>query len=177
MTWDQKSEAPPVLIQKTARLLPAPPEQAQQTRRSFFRVLKDIWNAVKGYTADDIARLKEGGVQQVEGKGQTAVAEAKAKVAEAAERHAKAELNLAEARKADAEAYATKKKADGEYAKNVADAMVTVVEAMSRIKQAGGSVSFDLNQIERLLCQGKEEFPNDPQITSVQIESISEKTT
>jgi hypothetical protein len=174
MQLKPKNEAPVLLIQETAKLLHALPEQTARNRRSFLRVIRDIWIAVKGYTADDINRLKEGGVQQVEGRGQTAIAEAKAKTAEAAERHAKAELNLAEAQKAKAEAYALKRKADGEYAKDTAAALATVVETMSRIKQDGRRGSFDSPLPERLLDQAKMEFPADTHFHSVETDPASE---
>lgn len=159
----EQSEEQVVLVQKTAKMLPVPAGQEQKARRGFFKVLADIGKAIKGYTADDIGRLKEGGVQKVEGEGQKAIAEAQAKVAEAAKLHAEAELKRAEAElkraevsKAKAEAYATARKADGEYAKDVAAAWNSFQEAQSRIKQAGGSVSFDFEQIFHLLCRGEQ---------------------
>ncbi|MGO9202360.1 MAG: hypothetical protein ACLQM8_17675 [Limisphaerales bacterium] len=172
-----------VLIQRTAKLLPVPSGTPKKARRSSFRLLADICRAIGGYTAEDLARLKEGAVLQVEGKGQTAIAEAQAKVAEAAERHAKAEHERAEAVKAraeavkaTAEAYAIKRKADGEHAKDMATAVNQVAEAISRIKPPGGEFAFDIAQLEKLLSKGQRHFPDDKHIQTPDVQAALPST-
>lgn len=146
-----ESEVTPVLIGKTAKLLPAPQGQEKRARRSFGLVVQDIWNAVRGYTAEDVSRLKEGGIQIVEGKGRLPNAEAAVKVAEAAKLHAEAEEIRARAEKTQAEAGAIRSKTRIEEIKGVASAYSDFVDVASKFKQAGGNVAFDMEQLQKLI--------------------------
>jgi hypothetical protein len=157
MSWVPETEERSALIQREAKALPAPAGASTNTRKSFSMMARRFVTWIQGYTVDDINRLKEGGVQLVEGKGQTAIAEAKAKIGEAAEHHAKAEHELAQANKANAEAYAIRKKAEGDYLREQSEAFIRVQEAISRIKQQGGTVAFDEKQLLALVAYVREE--------------------
>jgi hypothetical protein len=146
MSWQPEQaeeEAQQLLIQKTAKALPAPKGLEKKAKLGFLGMVSRLLGAIKGYLVDDLNRLKESGVQIVEGKGQKELAEAKAKITEAAERQANAELKNAEAEQIRAETPASVAKIEAETLKLRAEAFATVLDAISKIKQAGGSVVFD----------------------------------
>ena len=172
MEWTPEQEQEDqalVIVSKTAKPLSRPSatsQQQKQKERAFFCTVRNAWNWLRGYTAEDVAKLKEAGIQKLQGEGLKPLAEARAKVGEAAERHANAEKLRAEAEKAKAEADAIRRKADGEYAKDISIAVQNVADAMSKIKQAGGTVAFDEQQLLKLLTEGQKRFPEDRQIAA-----------
>jgi hypothetical protein len=113
-------------------------------RKGFVALMQKWWSAIRGYTVEDIDRLKEGGVQQVEGKGRLAIAEAEAKLAEAAKLHAESE-------KYKAEAYHIRKAADRDMLSAQVEAFERFEAAISRIKQQGGEVAFSSEEIKSLI--------------------------
>ena len=106
--------------------------------------MKRLWASIKGYTSSDIDRLKEGGIRQVEGKGNLALAEAEAKIAEASKLHAEAE-------RIRAESYRIKISANVELLKAQVDAFERFEAASSRIRQQGGEVAFSGEELKSLI--------------------------
>lgn len=148
------------IVPKSATPLPVPSAEVLRQRRGFFRTIGVWFGLLRDYTAEDINRLKEAAVSHVEAQVANKMAEAELKVAEAAKQHAEAEEVLARR-------YATRIKAEGDYAKNMAEAFEKLTLAISRIKEAGGSISFDQEQLMRLLTRGGQEFPEDEHILKV----------
>jgi hypothetical protein len=138
---------------------------AGQPSNWFFRVVADCWRAVRGYAADDISRLKEAGVLQVEAKAQKDLAEAKEKIANAARLHAEAE-------KFRSEAYAIRVTADTNLLEAQVKALERIEAIISAIRQKGGSVAFDTNEIARHILRGLERFPNDPALKAAERELV-----
>ena len=69
------SEEKPIV---SRQLAPASvdPEQAPQQERATYNWFVRLWHSVRGYTAGDIARVKEAGVRLLEGESDIKAAEA-----------------------------------------------------------------------------------------------------
>ncbi len=138
-------------------------EQIHGTYNWFVR----LWHAVRGYTANDIGRLKEAGVRLVENESDLKAADVRKKLAQAERSFAEAEylrqaaaLKRSKAEKKDAEAEAIRIKA-------TTDALDRFSDAVSRIRQQGGDVAFSLEQLENLIRDGYKKHPEDPNIKNV----------
>jgi hypothetical protein len=139
-----------------------------KSRKGFFRTIGSFLGLLHDYTAEDIDRLKEAGVQIVESKAKKQYAEAMEKIAKAAELHAMAEVRNAEAQKILADADMVKaetlkiaKETEIEYLAKYTESIERVNDAISKIKQKGGLVLFNKKQLDDLLKVGSLEFPND----------------
>jgi hypothetical protein len=165
--WTPEGETP-----KTSALIPwkgtenAPSRspRSQQHPKSFFYFVAYFWRLLKGYTANDIDRLKEAGVRLVEGKAEKEHAEATAKIATAAREHGEAERARAEAEKLRAEADLLRAKSDADSLLSQVEAFERVETAISKIKQRGGDVAFSKAEILRLVWRESERMPDDPEV-------------
>lgn len=119
-------------------------------RKSWLRTIGEFIGFVKRYTASDLDRLKEAGVALVEAKVDDKRADSEEKIARAADLHASAELK-------EAQKFVALKEAEGDLILKKAEAIERVANAISKIRQNGGDVSFDLNQLMGLLGNGEKE--------------------
>lgn len=119
----------------------------------------------------DIKDIKERFKKQIDAETRLKEAEAQKRVSDAIvaaneanlpkrkDAFAKAELRIKEAQaaKTEAEAKAIELKAKGQYEKDMADTTARLIEAQSKIVQAGGSVFFKKTNLEKLYdnCQKK----------------------
>jgi len=147
-------------------VLPAPVPQhleAQQEKATRAWHIQ-LWQWLRGYTGEDINRLKEAGVRRVEADADAKAAEARQKISEAERNFAERErikqealLKQAEAAKAIAEA----NKTNAEAMKIRMEAIVNAVEqlsaAASRIRQNGGDVFLDKDQLKRLISDASKD--------------------
>lgn len=124
-----------------------PASDSEQQARSFAKTMLHLWKLVRGYTADDIARLKEAGVRQVEAKAAKDFAEAEEKIANAAKAHAEAE--------------AIRAKAACDLLTAKLEAVERVEAAISRIKQKGGAVAFSEDELRAIVLRTGEKYPGD----------------
>lgn len=122
---------------------------------SVAQVLAELWGLG---IADDIRLLKEDGLKRSAASARKLMAEAveaenKATLAKRNDRISKAEeqQKLADAAKTNAEAKAALIKAKAERIRAVADAHVGLIEAISKLKQKGGSVAIDPENLARLM--------------------------
>lgn len=165
--WTPEDDAPEtsaLIPWKGTENAPATSRQPQQHPKSFFYFVAYCWRLLRGYTANDIDRLKEAGVRQVEAKAEKEHAEATAKIGTAAREHAEAERARAEAEKLRAEARALRSKSEVENLLAQVEAFERVETAISRIKQRGGDVAFSKAEILRLVWRESEQMPADPEV-------------
>ena len=60
-----------------------------------------------------------------------------------------------------ARAIVIRMRAEGEYAKNMAEAFERVISAISKVERDGGTVSFDKDELLNLLIHGQQDFSDD----------------
>lgn len=147
-----KNKLPSEISEDKERLIarqvePVGEKENKKIKKSFLRTIGEFLGFVKKYTASDIDRLKEAGVALVEAKTAAKEAEAFEKIAKAAELHASAELKKAQSA-------ATKLDAEGNLLVKRAEAMERAANAFSKIKQNGGDIAFDSEQLKRFLELG-----------------------
>lgn len=155
------------IIKKTAQPAPVPADAQEQQDKASRSFLRELLNKIKGYTAQDAKRLKEAAIQIAEGEAAQKVNEARKIEAEAQKIHAeadykrqKAALKEIEWRKSLREIEECKKNADIENTERQAAAIERLANAISVLKQKGGEVGFDKEQIENALkmLEEKREF-------------------
>lgn len=126
-----------------------------------------IYYKIRGYAAEDITKLKKVGIEMVEYKSLKEGAEAIKVISEAEKNFAEAESKRVET--AIKEARAQKENVDltekmAQNAERIADATERVEKAISKIKQQGGNVFFDIVQLKALIKSGRVSFPKDENI-------------
>ncbi len=144
MWASEDDEQPTALSPWKAKEVESPANPQEFANKGFVRFMKRLWASIRGYTASDIDRLKEGAVRQVEGKGNLALAEAEAKIAEASKLHAEAEKIRAESQRIQVGSEI-----------ELLNAKVAAFErfeaATSRIRQQGGEVAFSSEELKALI--------------------------
>lgn len=125
-----------------------------EEQKGFLRLMQCFWQAIKGYTATDIDRIKEAGVQKIEAQARKDHAEADAKIAAAARDHAEAE-------KLRAEADAIRCKAKNDQLITQAEAIERFSNAVSNIRRKGGDVGFSQKELIEYILLGAKKFPKD----------------
>ena len=150
------------LIHRKATPAISGPGEESKARKGFFRTIGVWLGLLHDYTAEDINRLRKAGLRRVEAGADEAHAKAYRTLAEA-------EKIWAEAEKIRAEGEAARIKAEGERAEAIARAVEHLRDTISRVKQQGGNVAFDEQQLLFLLARGREEFPKDDLIGSEQL--------
>lgn len=145
MSWkpeeDERVSAAVPLIGRPIQTDGGPPQEMP-----FKLSLRAIWGFIKGNTAYDVSRMREAGVQHVIGKGKKPAAEAELIVQEAAKTDAERQVKLAEA-------YAIKKKADDDSMLARVNTLDKFVDTVSKLKQYGGDLGFDLEELQRTVFQ------------------------
>jgi hypothetical protein len=146
------------VVKKHAEPASVPEELEEEQAKATFGWLRTIWNWIRGQTASEARRLKEAGVRAVEGEAAKRVNEAKKLDAEAEKMYAETEQKRQEAallelqrRKQEAQLEGEQLEKDIERAERIADAAERVEKAISTIRQKGGDVAFDTEQLKRLL--------------------------
>ena len=117
-------------------------DEPLRIKKSFLRWAGEILGLMHRYTVEDLCRLKEAAISEREGLGRKANAEAAKLIAEAANLQAEADLKNA---KISAIRNSTEDRQDA--------ALDRVLDAISNIKQQGGSVASDSEQLEHMLKQ------------------------
>lgn len=123
-------------------------------------LVRRVWGWIKGQTVEDVARLREAGVQLVEGEAATKVNQAKKLEAEARKAHAEAdaiEQDTATKRLLLQIELRELNKNNLDDSGQVLNAVERVELSMSRIRQDGGSIAFDSDQLSKLLPEHQEE--------------------
>lgn len=170
----------PRLIGSSGASSPIEPKYAATQRRSFFRSVGTFLGLCRDYSVADIGRLKEAGVRVVEAKADDGAAVVVARLAAAAESHARAEVskqNAATARiKVIAESKAKLIEAESIRLTAMAEAMSTLKSVISEIRQSGGEVAFNEDELMRLLCAGREDFPDDRIIEQAEQDNLQPET-
>lgn len=145
---------------------------SKEKRRSVLRTAAVIFTLLREYKVDSAQRIEEAVVQEVEAEACEARADAELRVAEAAEKQARAALTLAQAEELKAKsaallckAEAARIEAKAKQIKAIGDASAKLIDAVAKIKRAGGSVVFDERELRKLILLGIREFPDDQVIT------------
>ncbi len=154
MWSSEDNEKPTGLSPWKAKEIATAAESTEFPNEGFIPFMKRLWASIKGYSASDIDRLKEGAVRQVEGKGNLALAEAEAKIAEASKLHAEAE-------RIRAESYRIQLSANVDLLKAQVDAFERFETATSRIRQQGGDVAFSGDELKNLIRMNQSSNKND----------------
>lgn len=129
-----------ILFWIQAKLLPA-------TEKVLFLFSREFRLSVAGYFIPDIRRMQEASVQMIEGKVKIEVANAERILAEAAKLHAELEKSLEESKALEQD--------PSDSLRARVEAYERVIQAMSAIQQAGGQISFDREELERIASGGK----------------------
>lgn len=144
----------PALIKKQAEPAHVPGELKQQQDNATVGVLRRFWYALKGYTLDDIRRLKDAAVSMTEGKAGEQIGKAMKLEAEAAKIHAEAETvkqeNAAKELQNQRERLAVSERETDEIERRAA-ALERLVKAIQILKINGGAIFLDGDQIENEL--------------------------
>ncbi|RXK79850.1 hypothetical protein EST62_13250 [Chlorobaculum sp. 24CR] len=142
------------IIKKTAEPAPVPTIVQEQQDHASRKWYQTLWDKVKGYTATDALRLKEAGIQTAEGEAAQRVNNAKKIEAEAQLLHAEADLKRQEAalkeiewRSALNNLQNSQVKEEIENTERQAAALERLANAISAIRQKGGDIGFDPNQL------------------------------
>jgi hypothetical protein len=157
--WAENEELKTVIIEKKISPLEVPQKLEKQQRKGTFRLFVKCWHWLKGYTADDIVRLKEAGLRKIEADNELKEAEAFKKMAEATESFARAEAIRQET--ALKKALSEGKVIDSIDYKEVENAEQRLNSAINKIHLKGGRILIDNNAVKKLIEQGQNEFPND----------------
>lgn len=136
---------------------PSHPQQASIREIGFARWLGSVIGLCKKYTAEDVSRLKEAGVQIVEYKAQTEGANARLVAAAASKVEEEVRRIAAETRTREVSSQIENMVAAAEAVERVAD-------AISKFRQNGGDVIFDMNEMRQLISRVLGDFPNDPRL-------------
>jgi len=144
------------IIPWTGRHRPTPDGKSVAiASKGFGSLMRQFWGWVCGNTASELSRLKEAGVRQVEAKAEKDFAEAQERLSIAAKNHAEADA-LRSRSESD------RKKSDAETAKAVIECVERVEAMMSRIRQSGGTINFDMIQLQKYLPTTPAQSPGDP---------------
>jgi len=160
--WDKLKEVALRLIAKAAS---GPGFLTNSIRTATMSVAHALAQLLKMGVADDLRRLKEDGLRRSKAKTDAEEAKARELMAKAAEAENKANLvnrndriskaeelqKLAEAAKTNAEAQVQLSRAGAERAKARADAIIKLIEALTKLKERGGRLGIDPKNISRLL--------------------------
>ncbi len=154
--FDPKEEN--VILRKRAEPASVPEELEEDQTEATFGWLRQLWNWLKGHTATEARRLKEASVRKVEGEAAKSQKEAKKIDAEAELIYARKEKKKQEAKREELERLKERKKLEtetleqkAENSERIANAFERVEKAISRIRQKGGDVALDDEQLQRLL--------------------------
>lgn len=145
------------LIAKKAVFIEHENAPSKKSRKGIIQTIGSILGLVKDYTVDDISRLKEAAVQDLENKANLKYAEAEAKLAEAANLHAEAELKKKQSQ-------AVQLNTEADYALKMSEAIERVANAFKTLKQSGGSASVDTEQLLRIITRHEFESLNEEEI-------------
>ncbi|MDW3194591.1 MAG: hypothetical protein R8G66_19590 [Cytophagales bacterium] len=122
-----------------------------KTGKKVFRRILEFLGLVEEYTEDDILRLKEAGVKLAEAKAIRMTAEAELQLSTAAEKFALTAQKHAEVEAERRKLEIEQKMAEDELLISKAEALERIAQAINTIRQNGGTVSFDQEQLQRLL--------------------------
>lgn len=170
MSHSRKEDHSPLessLVKRRLEAANVPPKFKAQQQRSTFGLVGRLLKAIRGYTIDDIGRLKEAGVGMVEAetkiKESTALknlAEAERMYAEVEEKRIENSIKEAELQKLQAEARLVNAETSKTEAETVGIknkirevALSRLLQAVSQIRQQGGDVMLDRKQLEKLLLE------------------------
>ncbi len=155
------------IVERRALPAPVPDEVASRQQEATVAWHVRLWRWLRGYTAEDINRLKEAGVSRVEAETDAKAAEAALKISEAHKNFAEKEkiaqealLIKAQAARTIAEADKIKAEAEKLRVDTVVDAIDRLSTAASRIRQSGGEIFLDKEQLEKLIRDAAKLSPN-----------------
>jgi hypothetical protein len=157
--WAKASGA---AIQLVAKAMSGPSFMANAVKTASLSVTQALAEMWRMGIADDIRQLKQDGLRRSrakvvgdEAKARKLVAEAceaenKATLAKRNDRISRAEerLRLAEAEKLGAEAAAIRAKAEADRIAAIADAKVRLIQAISTLRERGGTFGINPNELE-----------------------------
>lgn len=159
------------IVKKTIDPAPVPKDLKNKQIGSTYSWIVRLWRAIREYTVEDIGRLKEAGVSLVENKSNLKAAETYKSLAEVERTFAEAEdlrqaaaLKKAQAKKVEEEAKEIRIRAKIEAFEHLSN-------AVSRIRQQGGEVAFNLEQLENLIHDGYKKYPEDQNIKHAAFET------
>jgi hypothetical protein len=141
------------------------------------RVAETLLEMVLGAEVSDISRLKESLIERIEAETVSQKADSMRKLAEAIEATNKANLHKrkdalavaerdiarAQAAKTQEEADAIKRDSETRRIEAIAKARTDFIEAISKLKQEGGEIVFDAENLRALLNSGSQNEPPIPQ--------------
>jgi hypothetical protein len=149
-----------IAVRKTIVPAQAPPSQQMMQEKATYSWLTKLICLVKRYTAADYGRLKEAGISMVENESKKKGGEAAKLFAEAEEIHARAELLRQEKAIKDAAISASWVNNNIDTINATAAALERLSNAISNIKQKGGDVGFDQEQLEKAVGIGLLKYPD-----------------
>jgi hypothetical protein len=161
-TWGKIKD---VVLRLIAKAASGPGFLANAIRTATLSVAHALAQLLKMGVAEDLRRLKEDGLRRSKAKTDAEEAKVRELMAKAAEAENKANLlnrndrisraeelqKLAEAAKTNAEAQVQLSKAEAERARARADAIVKLIHALTKLKEKGGWLGVDPNNIAGLL--------------------------
>lgn len=137
-------------IKKFATAIGAKPT-GKETRGSVGRTAAVLLGLIGEYKAESIEKIQDSVLDELETEVEYGRADVEVRVAEAAEKHAAAEVRRADAALKFAKADAVRVDAETRRMKATSDAVAKLLEAMAKIKRAGGSVAFIESELAALL--------------------------
>lgn len=135
------------------KLVPAKVENeyAEQQKKASISIWRQILNKILGYSLNDFFRIKEAGILKLEAEAKKSASEALKNEAEAAELFARADKIKQEAALEKIKAIKSISQNDVDKAELQAKAMERFEQAISKICQSGGNISFDGEQLKQKL--------------------------
>lgn|GEM_PF-6619151 len=160
--WQKLGE---IVVHAAANAVSGPSFVANAIKTATWSVAQGLAQMYKMEIAADFRQLKEDGLRRSKAKTDGEEARARELAAKAVEAENRANLllrndriskaeeqqKLALAAKTDAEAKSTLMKAEAEQAKVRADAYIKLIEAVGKLKEKGGSLAVDPNNLATLL--------------------------
>lgn len=162
------------MIEKSAAPISVPPALENKQKVATVGWHIRLWRWLRGYAAEDIGRLKEAGVRQVEAEGDNKAAEAQQKISQAEKNFAEKDLIKQEALLKRAQAQKTLAEAGQIRVVTVVDAMDRLSSIASRIRQNGGEIGLDQKQLEKFILDAASSGIESPEIEEAKEEIENE---